>query len=125
MGLRDASFTLNTRFMASCKSYGQAGVVLVGVPMDFTCSFRPGARFGPQKIREISVGIEEYSVYMDKSLDDTDFYDCGDLDLPMGDIDKSLEMIGASAEENNKRRQVSCFYRRRASHQRPRHKGGI
>ncbi|NJD01500.1 MAG: agmatinase, partial [Ruminiclostridium sp.] len=99
MGLRDGSFTLNTRFMASCESYEAAKVIMVGAPMDFTCSFRPGTRFGPQKIREVSIGIEEYSVYLDKSLDDIKFFDCGDLDLPFGDVEKSLEMIRASAEE--------------------------
>lgn len=99
MGLKDGSFTLNTRFMASCESYDKAEVILVGAPMDFTSSFRPGTRFGPQKIREVSIGIEEYSVYVDKSLDDVDFFDCGDLDLPIGNVEKSLEMISASAKE--------------------------
>lgn len=99
MSLKDGSYTLNTRFMASCDDYKKGGIVLVGAPMDFTCSFRPGTRFGPQKIREVSIGIEEYSIYMDKSLDDVDFYDCGDLDLPIGNVEKSLEMIGLSAAE--------------------------
>ncbi len=99
MGLRDGSFTLNTRFMASCKSYEEADTVIVGAPMDFTCSFRPGARFGPQKIREVSIGIEEYSVYLDKSLEDARFFDCGDLDLPIGHVEKSLDLIGTSAGE--------------------------
>lgn len=99
MGLKDGAYTLGTKFMASCGSYGEARCVLVGVPMDYTCSFRPGTRFGPQKIREVSTGIEEYSVYMDKSLDDALFYDCGDLDLPVGNVERSLERIGASAEE--------------------------
>lgn len=99
MGLKDGTYTLGTKFMASCGSYQEAECVLVGVPMDFTCSFRPGTRFGPQKIREVSPGIEEYSVYMDKSLDDVLFYDCGDLDLPIGNVEKSLEITGASAEE--------------------------
>lgn len=99
MGLRDGSFTLNTKFMASCESYESGETVLVGVPMDFTCSFRPGTRFGPQKIREVSIGIEEYSIYMDASLDDTSFFDCGDLDLPMGNVDKSLDIISHSAKE--------------------------
>ena len=109
MGLRDGSFTLNTRFMASCESYEPAKVVLVGAPMDFTCSFRPGTRFGPQKIREVSIGIEEYSVYLDKSLGDVEFFDCGDLDLPFGDVDKSLDMIGASTEEIIKDRKFPLF----------------
>lgn len=99
MSLKDGSSTISTRFMASCSSYNDADTVLVGVPMDFTCSFRPGTRFGPQKIREVSPGIEEYSVYMDKSLDDVNFFDCGDLDLPMGDVSGSLEIIGESARE--------------------------
>ena len=99
MSLKDGSLTLSTKFMASCDSYDDASVILAGVPMDFTCSFRPGTRFGPQKIREVSTGIEEYSVYMDKSLDDVLFYDCGDIDLPMGNVEKSLELISASAEE--------------------------
>ncbi len=99
MSLKDGLWTLSTKFMASCDSYEEARSVLVGVPMDFTCSFRPGARFGPQKIREVSIGIEEYSVYMDASLEDASFYDCGDLDLPIGNVEKSLDLIEASAAE--------------------------
>jgi len=99
MSLKNGSSTLDTRFMDSCGTYEQAPVIMVGAPMDFTCSFRPGARFGPQKIREVSVAIEEYSIYMDKSLKDASFYDCGDLDLPIGNTRKSLETIGSSAEE--------------------------
>lgn len=91
--------TLSTKFMGSCESYGDANVVMVGVPMDFTCSFRPGTRFGPQKIREVSIGIEEYSIYMDKSLEDYAYFDSGDLDLPFGNVEKSLELIGQSAKE--------------------------
>ncbi|MCX7746611.1 MAG: agmatinase [Clostridia bacterium] len=99
MGLKDGSSTLITKFMASCQNYEEAQVVMVGVPMDFTCSFRPGTRFGPQKIREVSIGIEEYSIYMDKDLLDYHFYDCGDLDMPFGNVEKSMEIIGNSAAE--------------------------
>lgn len=99
MSLKDGSFTLPVRFMGSTETYAEASIILVGVPMDFTCSFRPGTRFGPQKIREVSIGIEEYSVYMDKSLTNYKYYDSGDLDLPFGNVDKSLEIIGAAAKE--------------------------
>ena len=67
MCLKNGEITLSTKFMGSTESYEDANIVMVGVPMDFTCSFRPGTRFGPQKIREVSIGIEEYSIYMDKS----------------------------------------------------------
>ncbi len=99
MSLKDGNLTLPTKFMGSTESYEEAAVVMVGVPMDFTCSFRPGTRFGPQKIREVSIGIEEYSIYMDKSLEDFEYYDSGDLDLPFGNVEKSLDMIGQAAKE--------------------------
>jgi len=85
--------------MASCDTYEEASIVMVGVPMDSTCSFRPGTRFGPQKIREVSIGIEEYSIYRDKDLRDFKYFDCGDLDLPFGDVTRSLGMISDAAGE--------------------------
>jgi len=99
MVLKDGTSTLPTRFMASSCCYEESKIIIVGVPMDFTCSFRPGTRFGPQKIREVSIGIEEYSVYRDMSLEDVDFFDCGDLELTFGDVDGSLTVISDSAEE--------------------------
>ena len=99
MSLKDGTSTLSTKYMASCETYSDASIVMVGVPMDFTCSFRPGTRFGPQKIREVSIGLEEYSMYQDKSLLDVNFYDCGDLDLPMGNVEKSLEIVENVAGE--------------------------
>jgi len=99
MSLKDNNMTLPLKFMASCETYDEAFIIMVGVPMDFTCSFRPGTRFGPQKIREVSIGIEDYSIYQDKSLLDVKFFDCGDLDLPIGNVDKSLEIIDAAASE--------------------------
>lgn len=99
MSLKEGSLTLTTKFMASCDRYEDAFAVMVGVPMDFTCSFKPGTRYGPQKVRQVSIGIEEYSVYQDSSLEDLLFYDCGDLDLPIGNVEKSLEIIETSAGE--------------------------
>lgn len=99
MSLKNGDLTLPTKFMGSTENYEDANIVMVGVPMDFTCSFRPGTRFGPQKIREISIGIEEYSIYMDKSLEDYAYFDSGDLDLPFGNVEISLELIGEAAKE--------------------------
>jgi agmatinase len=99
MSLKSGKLSIPLEFMGSSKNYIDSSIVLVGVPMDFTCSFRPGTRFGPQKIREVSIGIEEYSIYMDKSLDDASFYDSGDLDLPIGNVEKSLEIIEEAAGE--------------------------
>lgn len=81
-------------FIASSENYEMAKAVIFGMPMDYTVSFRPGSRFGPTRIREVSIGLEEYSPYLDKSLADMDYFDAGDLPLPFGNAAKSLDMIG-------------------------------
>jgi agmatinase len=81
-------------FIASGDDYAGSRAVIYGMPMDFTVSFRPGSRFGPTRIREVSIGLEEYSPYLDKSLADIAYFDAGDLLLPFGNAGRSLEMIG-------------------------------
>jgi agmatinase len=81
-------------FILSSENYEASRAVIYGMPMDFTVSFRPGSRFGPPRIREVSVGLEEYSPYLDKSLEDITYFDAGDLLLPFGNAARSLDMIG-------------------------------
>ncbi len=81
-------------FIASSDDYAGSRAVIYGMPMDFTVSFRPGSRFGPARIREVSIGLEEYSPYLDKSLADIAYFDAGDLLLPFGNAARSLDMIG-------------------------------
>jgi agmatinase len=85
-------------FIASSEDYESAQAVVYGMPMDFTVSFRPGSRFGPARIREVSVGLEEYSPYLDRSLDEVRVFDAGDLPLPFGNAARSLDMIGDYVE---------------------------
>jgi agmatinase len=81
-------------FIASGSDYKAARAVIYGMPMDYTVSFRPGSRFGPARIREVSIGLEEYSPYLDKSLEDITYFDAGDLPLPFGNPARSLDIIG-------------------------------
>ncbi len=81
-------------FIASTEDYAKAQAVIYGMPMDFTVSFRPGSRFGPARIREVSIGLEEYSPYLDRTLDEVGYFDAGDLLLPFGNPGRSLDMIG-------------------------------
>jgi agmatinase len=81
-------------FILSSDDYAASRAVIYGMPMDFTVSFRPGSRFGPARIREVSIGLEEYSPYLDRSLEDITYFDAGDLLLPFGNAGKSLEIIG-------------------------------
>ncbi|WKA54119.1 agmatinase [Planococcus shixiaomingii] len=77
-------------FIKSHPNYEESKAVLYGMPMDWTVSYRPGSRFGPNKIREVSIGLEEYSAYLDRELDDVKFFDAGDIPLPFGNPEKSL-----------------------------------
>ncbi|KON83050.1 agmatinase [Rossellomorea marisflavi] len=80
-------------FIKSHPSYEESSVVLYGMPMDWTVSYRPGSRFGPTRIREVSIGLEEYSAYLDRELEEVKYYDAGDIPLPFGNAQRSLDMI--------------------------------
>ena len=80
-------------FIKSHPDYEESEAVLYGMPMDWTVSFRPGSRFGPARIREASVGLEEYSLYLDRELADVKFFDAGDIPLPFGNPERSVAMI--------------------------------
>ncbi|SDB86140.1 agmatinase [Shouchella lonarensis] len=86
-------------FIMSRASYTEADAVIYGMPMDWTVSFRPGTRFGPSRIREASLGLEEYSPYADKHLEEVRYFDAGDLLLPFGNAARSLEMIEEYIDE--------------------------
>ena len=69
------------------------------MPFDGTVSYRSGSRFAPEQIRLASWGLEEYSPNFDKSLEDVNFHDAGDLEFPLGNTYKSLELIEKNVEE--------------------------
>ncbi|MEH7074412.1 agmatinase [Neobacillus drentensis] len=80
-------------FIKSHPNFEESQVVLYGMPMDWTVSYRPGSRFGPARIREVSIGLEEYSAYLDRELEEVKYYDAGDIPLPFGNPQKSIDII--------------------------------
>ncbi|MBE6047894.1 MAG: agmatinase [Clostridium sp.] len=80
-------------FIACESEYDEAQIILFGAPFDGTTSFRPGTRFGSKAIRSESFGIETYSPYQDKDLEDLKIFDGGDLDLCFGNTDRVLSDI--------------------------------
>lgn len=85
-------------FMGCTNDYDRASLVIFGAPMDFTVSFRPGTRFGPAHIRQVSVGLEEYSPHLQRDLTDYAYYDAGDIGLPPGRVEESLSRIGTAVK---------------------------
>ncbi|RLQ93466.1 agmatinase [Falsibacillus albus] len=86
-------------FIRSHKNYEDSQAVLYGMPMDWTVSYRPGSRFGPTRIREVSIGLEEYSAYLDRELEEVRYFDAGDIPLPFGNAQRSLDMIEEFVEK--------------------------
>ncbi len=86
-----------TPFMGSIADYEAADLVIIGAPMDCTASFRPGSRFGPQQIRAVSIGLEEYSPFWDKELPQS-YYDWGNIPIIPGDVVHNLQNIGLAMD---------------------------
>ena len=86
-------------FIGCGASSPEARAVLFGAPFDSTTSFRPGTRFGPAAMRAESFGIETYSPYQERDLEDYRVFDAGDLDLPFGNAAGALSAIEETAAE--------------------------
>lgn len=86
-------------FIGCDSNYDSADIVLYGAPFDSTTSFRPGARFGSAAIRHESFGIETYSPYQNKDLEDYKVFDSGDLELCFGSAELALRDIENRARE--------------------------
>lgn len=84
-------------FLGCDAEYEDATMVLYGAPFDSTTSFRPGTRFGPAAIRHESFGVETYSPYQDKDLEDYSIFDSGDMELCFGSAEAALDDITARA----------------------------
>lgn len=84
------------RFMAAVAPYAEAQVIMLGAPLDATGTYRPGTRLGPTRIREASYVLEEYSLALDRSLDEVAYHDAGDLELPFGAPGVALDLVGTA-----------------------------
>lgn len=84
---------LNRNWMGQNKNYDTSDIVMLGLPFDGTVSYRTGSRFAPEQIRLASWVLEDYSPHFDRCLQDVNFHDAGDLELPIGNTYKSLEII--------------------------------
>lgn len=80
-------------FLAAGEDLERAKIVLLGVPLDVTVSYRPGTRRAPAAIRQASWNLEEFSLYQERDLRTVAFADAGDLALPAGGLERSLNLI--------------------------------
>lgn len=90
---------LNRNWMGQNPDYDKSDIVMLGLPFDGTVSYRSGSRFAPEQIRLASWGLEEYSPRFDKFLEDVNFHDAGDLEFPLGNTYKTLDVIEQNVED--------------------------
>lgn len=101
---------LDRNWMGHNSNYDSSDIVLLGLPFDGTVSYRSGSRFAPELIRLASWGLETYSPYFDSDLSDVNFHDIGDLDFPLGNTFKSLELIKNNVEQVYKdKKRIFCI----------------
>lgn len=75
-----------------------ADVAVVGVPFDSGVSFRPGARFGANHVREASRLLRPYNPALDASpFENLQVADAGDMAVNPFNIDEAIEAIQANA----------------------------
>ncbi len=81
------------RHSKSGLSYG-----ILGVPFDSTSTYLPGARFGPNAVREASYNLEKYNLNLDRGLSKT-FYDLGNLQVVHGNFQKTSQYLESTIRE--------------------------
>ncbi|HEY3428306.1 MAG TPA: agmatinase [Acidimicrobiia bacterium] len=95
------SFASRTSFLGvparRLDDLGDGQVVILGAPFDWGTTYRPGARFGPQAIREADYGaMDGYRPHLPTGIDPLralGVVDIGDVYVVPGQIELSLERI--------------------------------
>jgi agmatinase len=97
------SFTHNNTIN---NNHEKADVYIVGVPFDSTTSYRPGARFGPNAIREALLNIEFNSLLdHSKSLESVKINDVGNIKSttkPEAMVDMLNKIVNELVSSNNR-----------------------
>ncbi len=94
------TFASYPSFLSVRKTTPDARFCVAGIPYDIATSFRPGARFGPNAIRQISRMLLDGENPHDWSdITKLDIADLGDFDIRIGDVEKSMAMIEEQAAQ--------------------------
>jgi len=92
MSDRELFVSQSNVFSGLQKDYGKADYVVVGIPFDVTSTYRTGARFGPNAIRQASLNIETYSFRTGLDVENLRLHDLGDLHVST-DTRKTLSTL--------------------------------
>ncbi|MEM3823616.1 MAG: agmatinase [Candidatus Bathyarchaeia archaeon] len=94
MSYRELFVSQSNVFGGFQKPFKKADYIVLGVPFDVTSTYRTGARFAPNAIRQASLNIETYSFRTGLDVEDLKLHDLGDLHIST-DTQKTLERLAA------------------------------
>jgi len=98
MGSHELFVSQSNIFSGLQKPFEKADYVILGVPFDVTSTYRTGARFGPNAIRQASLNIETCSLRSGFDIEDLRLHDAGDLHVS-SDTKRTLEMVRLVVED--------------------------
>ncbi|MFQ6053881.1 MAG: agmatinase [Candidatus Bathyarchaeia archaeon] len=82
-------------FLDTSTTFEEARYVLLGAPLDLTASYRGGARFAPDAIRQASLHMETYSLRTGLDWGDVEVADMGDI-KGLGEVGEAVGNIEAA-----------------------------
>ena len=80
-------------FLNARKNKENCTIGIFGVHYDGTTSYKPGARFGPSEIRNVSRILETYCPQFNKDLDEINFVDLGELSIGLSDTQSVIKKV--------------------------------
>jgi agmatinase len=98
MSNRELFVSQSNIFSGVQKPFEKAKYVVFGVPFDATSTYRTGARFGPNAIRQASQNIETYSFRTGIDVEDLPLHDLGDLHVSTSPK-KTVDMLKLVVED--------------------------
>lgn len=85
---------LKSPYVENIREIGSYDVAVVGAPFDMGTTYRSGARFGPQAVREISALYDSYSPDLGMDLlEEISIGDAGDIFVIPSNIEKTFDQI--------------------------------
>ncbi len=101
LALKEAFYVDNASksFAGFQTEFSEADFVLFGVPFDSSSSFRPGSRFAPNSLRQLSANLETWSWRTGIDFEDIKMHDLGDLAVVHGDSAETVRRVSETVED--------------------------
>ena len=85
-------------FMGAKKTLKNCSIGIFGVNYDGTTSFKPGTRFGPNAIRNVSESLETYCPFFNKDLNLINYFDAGSLKIDLSNTYSIIKKVKSGTE---------------------------